>query len=208
MVVPGWKDVVQGSTCATSSRPRVSACSSFSCFPDEPRKMRGLSIRSSRQQEDRVWELSQDTPAIRPWVTAFAAISFALKVGLILLIVVPAVIPVPKPAPFVLFALLAGVIGSTLVRSAVVRRLSATELAAVQFWSITPLLILLVGGALGILPALVLDQLADWLHWSEAALHNLVGFTLAGAMVSAAIVIWVSWKQFRATLQALPSGPA
>ena len=50
MVVPGLKDVVQGSTCATSSRPRVSACSSFSCFPDEPRKMRGLSIRSSRQQ--------------------------------------------------------------------------------------------------------------------------------------------------------------
>ena len=53
MVVPGLKDVVQGSTCATSSRPRVSACSSFSCFPDEPRKMRGLSIRSSRQQVGR-----------------------------------------------------------------------------------------------------------------------------------------------------------
>ena len=45
MVVPGLNEVVQGSTCATSSRPRVSACSSFSCFPDEPRKMRGLSIR-------------------------------------------------------------------------------------------------------------------------------------------------------------------
>src|SRR5438552_16834701 len=50
VVVPGLKEVVQGSTCATSSRPRVSACSSFSCFPDEPRKMRGLSIPSSRQQ--------------------------------------------------------------------------------------------------------------------------------------------------------------
>jgi hypothetical protein len=49
VVVPGLKDVVQGSTCATSSRPRVSACSSFFCFPDEPRKIRGLSIRSSRQ---------------------------------------------------------------------------------------------------------------------------------------------------------------
>ena len=46
VVVPGLKDVVQGSTCATPSRPRVSACSSFSCFPDEPRKMRGLSMRS------------------------------------------------------------------------------------------------------------------------------------------------------------------
>ena len=45
VVVPGLKDVVQGSTCATSSRPRVNACSSFYCFPDEPRKMRGLSIR-------------------------------------------------------------------------------------------------------------------------------------------------------------------
>jgi len=50
VVVPGLKDVVQGSTFATSSRPRVSARSSFSCFPDEPRKMRGLSISSSRQQ--------------------------------------------------------------------------------------------------------------------------------------------------------------
>src|SRR5215475_1539911 len=46
VVVPGLKDVVQGSTCATSSRPRVNACSSFSCFPDEPRKMRGLFIQS------------------------------------------------------------------------------------------------------------------------------------------------------------------
>src|SRR4029450_4189599 len=46
VVGPGLNDVVQGSTCATSSRPRVSACSSFACFPDEPRKMRGLSIRS------------------------------------------------------------------------------------------------------------------------------------------------------------------
>src|SRR6185503_10336034 len=47
VVVPGLKDVVQGSTCATSARPRVNACSSFSCFPDEPRKIRGLSICSS-----------------------------------------------------------------------------------------------------------------------------------------------------------------
>ncbi len=47
VVVPGLKDVVQGSTCATSSRPRVSAWSSLACLPDEPRKMRGLSIRSS-----------------------------------------------------------------------------------------------------------------------------------------------------------------
>src|SRR5262245_45236139 len=47
VVVPGLKEVVQGSTRATSSRPRVSAWSSFACLPDEPRKMRGLSIRSS-----------------------------------------------------------------------------------------------------------------------------------------------------------------
>ena len=45
MVVPGLNDVVQGSTCAMSSRPRVSACNSFSCSSDEPRKIRGLSIR-------------------------------------------------------------------------------------------------------------------------------------------------------------------
>ena len=47
---PDLKDLVQGSTCATSSRPRVSAFSSFSCLPDEPRKMRGFAIRSSRYQ--------------------------------------------------------------------------------------------------------------------------------------------------------------
>ena len=46
----GLKDVVHGSTCATSSRPRASACSSFSCFPDESTKMRGLVIHSSLQQ--------------------------------------------------------------------------------------------------------------------------------------------------------------
>ena len=42
VVVPGLKDVVHGSTSATSARPRVSAWSSFSCLPDEPRKTRGL----------------------------------------------------------------------------------------------------------------------------------------------------------------------
>src|SRR5688572_24195903 len=36
--------VVQGSTRAMSSRPRVSASSRVACFPDEPRKMQGLSI--------------------------------------------------------------------------------------------------------------------------------------------------------------------
>ena len=46
VVVPGLNEVVQGSTSATSSRPRVSACSTFACFPDEPRKMRGLFTRA------------------------------------------------------------------------------------------------------------------------------------------------------------------
>jgi hypothetical protein len=36
VVVPGLNEVVQGSTCATSSRPRVSACSSFACFLTSP----------------------------------------------------------------------------------------------------------------------------------------------------------------------------
>src|SRR5262245_40643973 len=52
VVVPGLNDVVHGSTCAASSRPRVSACSSFCCFPDEPRKIRGLSIHSSQHHAD------------------------------------------------------------------------------------------------------------------------------------------------------------
>ena len=34
----------------TSSRPARHACTSFACCPDEPRKMRGLSIGSSRQR--------------------------------------------------------------------------------------------------------------------------------------------------------------
>lgn len=61
--VPGLNEVVQGSTCATSWRPRVSACSSFCCFPDEPRNMRGFSIHSSRQRADGVSE--SDRPASR-----------------------------------------------------------------------------------------------------------------------------------------------
>src|SRR5262245_46780638 len=48
--VPGLNDVVQGSTWATSSRPRVRASSSLRCLPDEPRKMRGLSMCSSVTQ--------------------------------------------------------------------------------------------------------------------------------------------------------------
>src|SRR5246127_3459763 len=39
---PGLNVVVQGSTSATSSRPRVIALSNFVCWPDDPRKTRGL----------------------------------------------------------------------------------------------------------------------------------------------------------------------
>src|SRR6476646_8806136 len=39
---PGLNVVVQGSTSATSSSPRVIAWSSLACLPDDPRKMRGL----------------------------------------------------------------------------------------------------------------------------------------------------------------------
>src|SRR5215467_8659824 len=41
---PGLNVVVQGSTSATSASPRVIAWSSLACLPDEPRKMRGLSM--------------------------------------------------------------------------------------------------------------------------------------------------------------------
>ncbi len=39
---PGLKTVVHGSTSATSASPRVRACTSFACFPEEPRKIRGF----------------------------------------------------------------------------------------------------------------------------------------------------------------------
>jgi hypothetical protein len=43
---PGLKTVVHGSTSAMSWIPRVSACSNFSCCPDDPRKIRGfMSVR-------------------------------------------------------------------------------------------------------------------------------------------------------------------
>ena len=42
---PGLNVVVQGSTSATSSSPRAIAWSSLACFPDDPRKMRGLFMR-------------------------------------------------------------------------------------------------------------------------------------------------------------------
>src|SRR3954447_283498 len=47
VLTPGLNEVVHGSTTATSSKPRASARSTLSCLPDEPRKTRGLSIRSS-----------------------------------------------------------------------------------------------------------------------------------------------------------------
>jgi len=151
--------------------------------------------------------MNHDTLSIRPSVIAFAALSFALKAVLILLLLAPAVIPVPTPNPSLLLALLAAVIGSTFARSALVRRLSSTERAVVQYWSITPLLILMVGGVLGALPRLVLDQLADRFHWSEATLRTLAGFTLTGALISAAIVIWVHWRQLRDSLLSTSTTP-
>ena len=39
---PGLNTDVHGSTSATSASPRVSAWTSFTCLPDEPRKMRGF----------------------------------------------------------------------------------------------------------------------------------------------------------------------
>src|SRR5688572_15204079 len=44
---PGLNVVVQSSTSATSSSPRVIAWSSLACLPDDPRKMRGLFMRGS-----------------------------------------------------------------------------------------------------------------------------------------------------------------
>ena len=67
VVVPGLNEAVQGSTCATSSRPRVSDCSSFACVADEPRKMRGLFIRSSRQPvRPRPWPMPMRFTARAP----------------------------------------------------------------------------------------------------------------------------------------------
>lgn len=144
--------------------------------------------------------MSQDSLPIRPSVTAFAATSFALKAALVLLLLAPMVIPAAIASPSLLVALLAAVIASTLVRSLVVQRLSATELAVLQYWSITPLLILLLAAAIGMLPILVLDQLRAWLHWSDSALQSLIAFAMIGSLISAAIVVWSLWKQFRASL--------
>jgi hypothetical protein len=44
---PGLNVVVQGSTSATSSSPRVISWSSLVCSPDDPRKMRGLFTREA-----------------------------------------------------------------------------------------------------------------------------------------------------------------
>jgi hypothetical protein len=44
---PGLNVVVQGSTSATSPSPRVIACSSLACSPDDPKKIRGLLMRNS-----------------------------------------------------------------------------------------------------------------------------------------------------------------
>src|SRR6188768_1177646 len=48
---PGLNVVVHGSTSATPPSPRASACRSFACLPDEPRKMRGLVMPGARPVE-------------------------------------------------------------------------------------------------------------------------------------------------------------
>ena len=47
VVRPGLNVVIQGSTSATSPSPRVIDWSSLACFPDDPRKIRGLFMRDS-----------------------------------------------------------------------------------------------------------------------------------------------------------------
>ena len=142
--------------------------------------------------------------SIRPSVAAFAAISFALRAALLLLLSLPALLGWPVARSGVLLALFAGVIALTFARSVVVRRLSAGELAVVQFWSITPLLMFLVCGMLGAIPILVSGQIAAHFHWSEATLRNLAVFVFAGALISSALLIRVLWIQFRASLPATP----
>jgi hypothetical protein len=150
---------------------------------------------------------SQPVLVIRPWVSAFAAISFALKAGLYLLLLLPLALPMATPRPWLLVALLAGIVASTAVRSILVRRLSTSELAVVQFWSLTPLLILFIAGGVGALPVLVLDQLADALHWSETILRTLIAFALTAALISAAVMIWMYWMQLRTSLLPGPAEP-
>src|SRR5438270_1930340 len=58
---PGLNVVVQGSTSATSSSPRVIAWSSLACLPDDPRKMRGLFMRGSPFG-------SRDRESVRDWI--------------------------------------------------------------------------------------------------------------------------------------------
>ena len=65
--VPGLKDVIQGSTLAMSLRPRVSACSNFSCFPDEPKKSRGLSIGPSKRPPARHFQHAPRIPSSALW---------------------------------------------------------------------------------------------------------------------------------------------
>jgi len=151
--------------------------------------------------------VNQEIYSIRPWVTAFAAISFGLKAALILLMFVPALLDWPHASPAVLLTLFFGVIALTFARSLVVRRLSADELVVVQFWSITPLLIFLVGGMLAAIPILVLDQMAHQWGWSETAHRNVAAFFMTGALISAAIVIWASWRQVRASLPSAAACP-
>src|SRR4051794_41121675 len=70
---PGLKVVIQGSTSATSSSPRVIAWSSLACLPDDPRKMRGFVMCCSP------WETWRTGYAPRSWAYGAARwASFAL----------------------------------------------------------------------------------------------------------------------------------
>jgi len=151
--------------------------------------------------------VNQEIHSIRPWVTAFAAISFGLKAALLFLLSVPALLDGPHPSPALLLTLFAGAIAASFARSLLVRRLSADELVVLQFWSITPLLIFLVGGMLGAIPILVLGQMAHQWGWSEAVHRNVAAFFMTGALISAAIVIWASWRQVRASLPSAAACP-
>jgi hypothetical protein len=144
--------------------------------------------------------MSQVTRPIRPSVVLFSAISPTLKAALVLLVLLPHFLPLPRPNLSLLARLLAGVIAWSLVRAALAQRLSSLEKAVVQYWSFTPMIILIIAGALAAIPILVVDHLADRFSWSSVTVRNLVLAAQIVSLVWGAVVVWGLWVRFRTSL--------
>jgi hypothetical protein len=141
---------------------------------------------------------------MRPWAAVLAAVAASAPLSVIgILVVLPFFLGTSMPSPLVAALLAVGVFGVvTLIRAACKHRLTTSEQAIVNFWSLAPPLVVPIASAIGALPLLVLHAVGITL--GPIALR----FSIALLLVFASLVLWRIWLSYRASLSGEPGSGA